>query len=473
MTKYPENPPISLADLAKPARASDLLPTVRVLAGEASLSSITSGSSTYAESLRSLYDTNPGRISLFSGLTESQTKFYDPTISYSGLTTSLYPTLSANTARSYFALTEDPLSKSITISGSGYDERMRLFGVTKTEPYLSVIGLSEAQRNWLDPVSALGKPDGGVLGTTRDYATMMATSSAKSVYESLFRRPDSLELYSLANSAFNVADFVKKTFGTVDQLQIAMGNVHSPWLQKASPATSGMALSEILAIGRGIDTLKPFDDRLTAGLREGLGDWRAPLTATADTFLDPIKRSEFYYSQGFDRNLTNFTPSAFNDSLRIARLTPDVEDPKDEHEEGLARARSAFEVLQQFETQMRRFIVSIMSQAFGPKWMKQRVPGPLLAQWRERQRIAMEHGQDELPLIEYADFTDYKAIIERNDNWTEVFKAIFVRRDDITEAFQRLFPLRLAVAHMRVLTLDDQLLLQVETKRMLKAIAKQ
>jgi hypothetical protein len=94
----------------------------------------------------------------------------------------------------------------------------------------------------------------------------------------------------------------------------------------------------------------------------------------------------------------------------------------------------------------------------------------MFEEWRSKQDRAVEAGQPECPLIEYADFTQYKTIIERRDNWARVFKAVFRRPDDIRESFQRMFPLRIASMHARAIEPDDELLLMVETRRMLKAI---
>lgn len=75
-----------------------------------------------------------------------------------------------------------------------------------------------------------------------------------------------------------------------------------------------------------------------------------------------------------------------------------------------------------------------------------------------------------MSLIEYADFTDYIEIIKRADNWNEVFQIVFRRKDDVQEAFYRLFPIRLATMHARFITLDDELLLRAEVRRIQKVI---
>ena len=84
----------------------------------------------------------------------------------------------------------------------------------------------------------------------------------------------------------------------------------------------------------------------------------------------------------------------------------------------------------------------------------------------------MSKGETGGPLIDYSGFTDYKAIIERHDNWQDVFRHVFARQEDVRESFQRLFPVRICTMHSRRVTLDDQLYLVAKTKRLLRAIRK-
>ena len=84
----------------------------------------------------------------------------------------------------------------------------------------------------------------------------------------------------------------------------------------------------------------------------------------------------------------------------------------------------------------------------------------------------MIRARKEQPLIAYADFSDYIRIIERKDNWARVFKAIFKRPSDVQESFIRLFPVRNITMHARLITLDDELLLRVETRRLINAFGR-
>jgi hypothetical protein len=93
-------------------------------------------------------------------------------------------------------------------------------------------------------------------------------------------------------------------------------------------------------------------------------------------------------------------------------------------------------------------------------------------EWIRKSDTAVSRGETESPLIDYADFTDYKAIIERGDNWHDLFHHVFGRQEDVRESFQRLFPVRICTMHARTVTLEDELFLVAETTRLLRAMKK-
>lgn len=222
----------------------------------------------------------------------------------------------------------------------------------------------------------------------------------------------------------------------------------------------------------------------TTALRVGLGDWRETISWPKDIFTDLAVRSDFYAGLGFNHALTDFPGPAFEQSLDIAGLlrdpppiialygAPVAPADDDAQEEGLARTNIAHDWLLRLETQLRSFIDAAMTNAFGPKWHKQRLPNGLHDEWQEKKRKAMQAGGKDWPLIAYADFTDYERVICKSDNWREVFAVFFVRTESVRESFQRLYPIRLDTMHARPITQDDELLLYVETRRIVNVIRK-
>lgn len=290
-------------------------------------------------------------------------------------------------------------------------------------------------------------------------------------YNHLFRLPEPIELSALSHIAMT-SSLTKMVMGTERRLEVCLASMQSPWLQIEDASASALGLSELVSIGRGIDIYAAYDESFSGALRSELGDWRDITMPTPQALINPISRSEFYVEQGLNTNLTDFTQPAFYDGLRVARLRSE-RDEADDAADGLDeidRAKEAFELLLRFEVALRRFIEEVMEKEFGLSWMRQQLPNNMLATWVEKKEKAKNAGQSDAPLIDYADFSDYKPIIERRDNWERVFKHFFGRQQDVGESFNRLFPIRIATMHARIITNDDQLYLLIETKRIIKAM---
>lgn len=258
-----------------------------------------------------------------------------------------------------------------------------------------------------------------------------------------------------------------------------MEAMRNPWLRAEEASRSANAFASVQAIGRTLADRSPFDEWVGSGLRSSLGDWRDHSSPAVAMLLEPHQRTRMYIERGFDPSLTDFSPSAFDESTALAGLRA-PEDGGGTHDDAetagdeiwYKRSRAAFDKLLRFEVAVRRYLDDAMRTAYGDGWEKRQLPPNMLAEWRERKQQASKAGGPDLPLIYYADFTHYKAMIERSDNWNKVFKAVFGRPEDVRESFQRLFPIRVCAMHARPITLDDELLLAVETQRVLAAIEK-
>ncbi|MGK2911687.1 MAG: Swt1 family HEPN domain-containing protein [Sphingobium sp.] len=134
------------------------------------------------------------------------------------------------------------------------------------------------------------------------------------------------------------------------------------------------------------------------------------------------------------------------------------------------RNRDAFDRLQRLETALRYFVDEAMSAQFGNDWMDAQVDRAIVDGWRRKRDIEVSATGIGASLIQYADFTDYKAIIERSDNWRRVFRSVFNRLADIQESLQRLYPIRNKAMHARMLTKAERNLLIVEAHRVRRAL---
>ncbi len=98
------------------------------------------------------------------------------------------------------------------------------------------------------------------------------------------------------------------------------------------------------------------------------------------------------------------------------------------------------------------------------------MPNGLYDKWRDKKQTREHGGEPARPLIAYADFTDYPLIICKRDNWREIFQPLFVRQENVRKSFHRLYPVGLDTMHARPITQDDELLLHVETRRLVRVI---
>jgi len=301
-------------------------------------------------------------------------------------------------------------------------------------------------------------------------------SQAMASFEARFRLPDQLESALLAEQfrARGVAtELTLHNQGIAAQaLQRAMEKMSTPWLDQQEAMRSIAGFAEIQRIGEAVRTMPAFDEFLAASLREGLGDWRDPISWCPEIFTDLAARGDFYVQLGFNPALTSFPLPAFKQGLQIAGLeeAQTESEPAEGEENGLVRTNAAHDRVQRLERLLRRFIDQHLTRAYGTDWPKHRLPNGVCDQWREKKRKAEEAGAEVRPLIEYSDFTDYTGIICKKDNWREVFQSFFRREESVRETFQRLHPIRLDIAHARLITQDDELLLQVEVRRLEKAI---
>ena len=270
--------------------------------------------------------------------------------------------------------------------------------------------------------------------------------------------------------------YAEQNFG----IQSAMEAMRTPWLDAHRALHSFRGFSELQGIGCVLNRMPSFEDRVSDALRESLGDWRDSISWPKDIAADLVVRSEFYSDLGFDSDLTDFPAPAFQESADAAGLRgeppplvvgygPPVPHSESD-EEALVRTNIAHDWLLRLETNLRQFIDHRMTQAFGPEWPKHRLPKGLYDKWMAKKEKAVSAGRGEWPLIAFSDFTDYERVICRKDNWREVFSGLFRRPESVRESFQRLYMIRLDTMHARPIGQDDELLLYVEVKRLIKIV---
>ncbi len=295
-----------------------------------------------------------------------------------------------------------------------------------------------------------------------------------------FHLPEKSELIELvAKYKNNIIKSIANRYEQEIDLALKIQTIQHPWLEISNESKSIGRLAKLHYIGHALKAKHAFDENLVNPLRHDLGDWREQMDLTAFDFTDLSTRANFYLERGLDPNLTDFSNSAFEENASISGIKIKLPSTAKEYdlktdnlsdEVGLERMIIAYGYILQLEIYMRCFIDERMTQEYGLNWQKSGIPNEMRKQWIEKREKANSNGKQDLPLVQYADFTDYVQIIVQRNNWDKVFKSVFKRQSSVIESFQRLFPIRISIAHSRLITKEDELYLYVESQRLLKAI---
>ena len=125
-----------------------------------------------------------------------------------------------------------------------------------------------------------------------------------------------------------------------------------------------------------------------------------------------------------------------------------------------------YEYLHDLENKLRMTIIFCLARQYGKKWWNQRIPSDIKDDKGERKGTKSKkiedleelhlkgHDSEDLHEIFYTYFPDLKKIIEKRDNWREVFEDIFGRKDVLVK-LDELYPLRNMIAHNRYLTKEN------------------
>lgn len=285
-----------------------------------------------------------------------------------------------------------------------------------------------------------------------------------------------------------VYDHVKESFDAritasfiprQEELAVLISTLKSPWVNCINPVESFESIAHLASVGKAL-VPTAYDSLASDTLKSLLGDWSQD-TLPSGISSDWRARQQFYFDHGFDRLLTTLPEPTFTESLRETRVLrhdifpaksfpTEISKKKRKLNFRALRRRDTYQLLDLLETYLREFIHEKMIALVGPGWEKRRLPADIYEAWQRKRQEAVKKGRKEEKLINYSDFSDYVKIIERSENWREIFEPLFVRKTNAQESFYRLQPLRIDVAHYRVVTKEDYLLVLVESRRILKAI---
>jgi len=113
---------------------------------------------------------------------------------------------------------------------------------------------------------------------------------------------------------------------------------------------------------------------------------------------------------------------------------------------------SVYRLLYQIEVGLREFIIKTLTTKCGPRWWKERLPPDVLEAYRKgrvyERSIKWCYLVPHHPLY-YIDFPDLKKVIERADNWRDVFQPVFKQKDILITTLSQLETIRNTIAHNR------------------------
>lgn len=119
----------------------------------------------------------------------------------------------------------------------------------------------------------------------------------------------------------------------------------------------------------------------------------------------------------------------------------------------------AYYCLYQIEVGLRELVIELLEGKSGPRWWKTRLPQDVMTACKSGLRYERsKKWLNNIPHhpVYYVEFPDLRKIIDRNDNWNEVFKVIFQQKENILPLLMELEPIRNAIAHNRKITNLDQ-----------------
>lgn len=246
--------------------------------------------------------------------------------------------------------------------------------------------------------------------------------------------------------------------------------------QTADLISRGMMRSSMGASFEMSLSLKHHKDLLSAELQcaiDVLKDAGIPLT-------EEIASAISAHFERRNESVKNNIPSKITDALRRAGLSveaaPHVDQARRIADSIMHRAKrdldiavntsklrqgarevAAYGTIRDVELALRGFIAQHLAVA-SEKWESQRVSETVRKRWEDRLRDRSGKSYPWLDadaaLLDMADFTDYSAIIEQNNNWREVFQPLLGKKEELVPKLYELQALRNEIAHMRGLSGD-------------------
>lgn len=236
--------------------------------------------------------------------------------------------------------------------------------------------------------------------------------------------------------------------------------IETPWVRDDRPELAIGGYASLKGLTEIVGRTAPAAPRATLLVRARLGDYRED-DVEAEQPDDPMLSAGLRLAHGFDVRLASL-PMALAGAIfapfGLVAAAPDAD--QDQLDDIVAH------ILRKLEQKLRAFIDARLTAAVGPRWIRQRVAKPVREKWEAARDADLAAGRPAGNLIDYADFGEYRSIIEQGDNWRDAFQAVFGVKTAIGETLARLTVIRNPSAHVRSMSTEDLLILRVEGRRL-------
>jgi hypothetical protein len=239
-----------------------------------------------------------------------------------------------------------------------------------------------------------------------------------------------------------------------------MAMIETPWVRDDRPELAIGGFATLKGLTEIVGRTAPAAPRATLLVRTRLGDYRED-DAEAEPPDDPMLAAGLRLAHGFDARLASL-PLALAGAIfapfGLVAAAPDAD--QDQLDDVISH------ILRKLEQKLRAFIDARLTAAVGERWIRQRVAKPVRDKWEASREADLGAGRPAASLIDYADFGEYRSIIEQGDNWRDAFQAVFGVKTAIGETLARLTAIRNPSAHVRSMSTEDLLILRVEGRRL-------
>lgn len=240
-----------------------------------------------------------------------------------------------------------------------------------------------------------------------------------------------------------------------------MAAIETPWVRADRPELSIEGYAAFKGMTEVVARTAPQAPRAAQLVRAELGDYRREDEAD-EAVDDAMLASGLRIARGFDLRLASLPMALVGHIFVPFGMVPGALPEADPDELDAVIAL----MFRQLERKLRAFIDRSMKAIVGERWIRQRVHRNIREEWERRRQADVDASRTPGELFDYADFGDYRGIIEQGENWRDVFQPIFKVKTAIGETLSRLSVIRNPVAHVRPLTVEDLLTLRVEGRRL-------